>query len=83
MWLSGLSARLQTKGLLVQFLVRAYAWAAGQVPSWGCTRGNHTLMFKKKKTALGEKSVLNEDDIVFMGNVVKESALGMALSPKV
>ena len=25
--------------------VRAYAWAVGQVPSRGCPRGNHTLMF--------------------------------------
>ena len=30
-WLSGLSASLQTKGLLVQFPVRAHAWIAGQV----------------------------------------------------
>ena len=34
-WLSGLNAGLQTKGLLVQFPVRVYAWVAGQVPSWG------------------------------------------------
>ena len=44
-WLSGLSAGLQTKGSLVQFLVRAHAWVAGQVPSEGHVRGNHTLMF--------------------------------------
>ena len=25
--------------------VRAHAWVAGQVPSRGCVRGNHTLMF--------------------------------------
>ena len=25
--------------------VRAHAWVAGQVPSGGCVRGNHTLMF--------------------------------------
>ena len=31
-WLSGLSAGLRTKGLLVQFPVRAHAWVAGQVP---------------------------------------------------
>ena len=24
--------------------VRAHAWVAGQVPSWRCMRGNHTLM---------------------------------------
>ena len=34
-WLSGLSASLQTKGSLVQFPVRAHAWVAGQVPSGG------------------------------------------------
>ena len=37
-WLSGLSASLQTKGLLVPFPVRAHAWVAGQVPSGECTR---------------------------------------------
>ena len=44
-WLSGLNAGLETKGSLVQFPVRAHAWVAGQVPSRGCMRGNHTLMF--------------------------------------
>ena len=44
-WLSGLSAILWTKGSLVRFPVRAHAWVVGQVPSRGCTRGNHTLMF--------------------------------------
>ena len=43
-WLSGLSASLQTKGLQVLFPVRAHAWVVGQVPSRGCSRGNHTLM---------------------------------------
>ena len=32
-WFSGLSTSLQTKELLVQFLVRTHAWVAGQVPS--------------------------------------------------
>ena len=36
---------LQTKGLPVQFPVRAHAWVAGQVPSRGHVKGNHTLMF--------------------------------------
>ena len=36
---------LGTKGLPVQFQVRTYAWVAGQVPSRGHTRGNHTLIF--------------------------------------
>ena len=44
-WLSGLSAGLQTKGLPVRFPVRAHAWVAGQVPSRGRMRGNHTSMF--------------------------------------
>ena len=44
-WLSGLSAGLRTKGSPVQFPVRAHAWVAGQVPSRGNMRGNHTLMF--------------------------------------
>ena len=33
--LSGLSASLRTKGSLVQFLVRAHAWVAGQIPGKG------------------------------------------------
>ena len=36
---------LRTKGSPVQFPVRAHAWAAGQVPSRGRVRSNHTLMF--------------------------------------
>ena len=43
-WLSGLSADLQTKGSLVGFPIQTHAWDAGQVPSWGHARGNHTLM---------------------------------------
>ena len=42
-WLSGLSAGLQTKGSLVRFPVRACAWVVGQVPSRGaCERQPHT-----------------------------------------
>ena len=41
----GLSASLQTKGSPVLFPVRAHAWVVGQVPSRGCGKGNHTLMF--------------------------------------
>ena len=44
-WLGGLSASLQTKGLPVRFPVRALARVAGQVPSWGHAGGNHTWMF--------------------------------------
>ena len=44
-WLTGLSAGLQTQGLSVQFPVRAHAWVKGQVPSRVRARGNHTSMF--------------------------------------
>ena len=48
-WLRGLSAGLRTKGLPVQFPVRAQAWVAGQVPSRGHVRAIDevplTLMF--------------------------------------
>ena len=44
-WLSGLSNGLQSKGLLLRSPVRAHAWVAGWIPSWGSMRGNHTLMF--------------------------------------
>ena len=44
-WLNGLSADLGTKGSVVRLSVRAHAWVAGQVPSRGHLRGNHTLMF--------------------------------------
>ena len=37
-----IECRLQTKGLPVQFPVRAHAWVVGQVPSGGHMRGNHT-----------------------------------------
>ena len=45
MWLSGLSAGLPAKGLLVRFPFRAHAWDVGLVPSGRCARGNHMLMF--------------------------------------
>ena len=54
-WLSGLSAVLQTKGSLVQFLVRAHAWVVGQVPSRGCVRGKHTLVFPSLSPSLSLK----------------------------
>ena len=44
-WLSGLNASLPTKGSWVQFPVMAHTWVAGQVPSRGRVRGNHTSMF--------------------------------------
>ena len=51
-WLSGLSASLRAKGSLVWFPVRAHAWVAGQVPSWGHVKGNHTLMFLSLSSSL-------------------------------
>ena len=43
MWLSGLSASLRAKGLLVRFLVRAHAWVAAPGPEWGALEGQpHT-----------------------------------------
>ena len=44
-WLSGLRASLWTKMSPVGFSVRAQVWIAGQVPSRGHMRDNHTLMF--------------------------------------
>ena len=42
-WLSGLNPGLQTKESPVQFLVRAHALVAGQVPGWGHGRGNQLM----------------------------------------
>ena len=44
-WFIGLSTGMWTKGSLVRFPARAHAWVAGQAPSRGCTRDNHTLIF--------------------------------------
>ena len=44
-WLNGLGSSLQIRRLPVQFPVRAHGWVEGQVPSRGCVRGNHTVMF--------------------------------------
>ena len=51
-WLSGLSAGQRTKCLPFQFPVRAHAWVAGQVPSGGHVRGNHTLPFLSFSSSL-------------------------------
>ena len=59
-WLSGLSASLQTKGLPVRLPVRACAWVAGQVPSGEHTRGNHTLMFLSHSFSLPSPLSKNE-----------------------
>ena len=42
-WLNGLSTSLHTKRSPVQFLVRAHAWVAGQIPSWEGVRGNRLM----------------------------------------
>ena len=44
-WLSGLSASLQTKGSPVRFPVRTHTWVAGQAPSWGGVGGSYALVF--------------------------------------
>ena len=44
-WCDSVDRAWRTKGSLVRFPVRAHAWVAGQVPSRGQVRGNHTLMF--------------------------------------
>ena len=57
---SGLSAGQQSKGSLVRFPVRAHAWVSGQVPSTGCTRGNHTLMFLSLSFSLPSPLKINK-----------------------
>ena len=42
-WLSGLSADLQTERSPVRFPVRTHAWVAGQVPSWEYVRVNRWM----------------------------------------
>ena len=42
-WLSGLSASLETQRLLVRFPFRTHAWVVGQVPGWGCAIGNQSM----------------------------------------
>ena len=42
-WLSGLSTSLGMERSLVQFLVSACAWVAGQVLSWGHVGGNQSV----------------------------------------
>ena len=51
-WLSGLSTGLQTQRSLVWFPVRAQAWVAGQVPSWGHVRSNWLVYLSHIDTSL-------------------------------
>ena len=37
---------------MAEFPVREHAWVAGQVPSLGWTRGNHTMMFLSLSSSL-------------------------------
>ena len=56
-WLSGLSASLQTRGLLVRFPVRAHVWVVGLVPNRGHMRGNHILMFLSLSSSLPTRHI--------------------------
>ena len=49
---------------LVQFPVRAHAWVAGQVSSWGRMRGNYTLMFLSLSFSL--PSPLSKNKIIII-----------------
>ena len=42
-WLSGLSAGLQTERSLVRFPAKAQTWVVDQVPGWGRVRGNQSI----------------------------------------
>ena len=57
-WLSGLSAGLQTKGSPVRFPGWALAWVTGQVPWWECVRGNPSMFWAKKPVTMFWPNVL-------------------------
>ena len=59
-WPSGLKGGLKTKGSPVRFPVRTHAWVVGQVPSWGRSRGNHTLMFLSLSPSLPLSKKINK-----------------------
>ena len=63
MWLRWLGTRLQTRRSLVQFPVRAHAWVAGQVPSGGRMRGNHTVMFLSLSFSLPSPFSKNKENL--------------------
>ena len=48
------------EGSPVRFPVRALAWAADQVPSWGCMQRNHTLIFLSLSPFLAVSLKVNE-----------------------
>ena len=68
-WPSGLSASLQTKESQVRFPVGAQAWVAGQVPSRGCARGNHTLMFLSLPFSFPSSLKINKQNLFFKRSV--------------
>ena len=51
-WLSGLSAGLQTKRSLVRFPVRAHAWVVSWAPSWGRVRGSPSMYLSHSDVSL-------------------------------
>ena len=64
-WLSGLSASLQTKEAPVWLPVRAHAWVAGHVPCCGeGVRGNHTLMFLSLTFSLPSPLSKNKENLL-------------------
>ena len=63
-WLSGLSACLQTKGSPVGSPVRAHAWVAGQVPCRGRVGGNHTLTFLSLSSSLSLSLKINKQNLL-------------------
>ena len=73
MWLSGLSASLQTKGSPVQFPVGAHAWVAGQVPSSRRARGNHRMIFLSLSFSHPSPVSNNKINKIFKNRKKKES----------
>ena len=69
MWFSGLSAGLRAKGSLIWLPVKAHAWVVGQVPSKGCVRGNHTLMFWSLSVSLPPPSPMVTVSLFFLFKV--------------
>ena len=68
-WLGGLSASLQNKGLPVRFPVRAHAWVVGHIPSGGHVRVNHTLIFLSLSYSF--PSSLSKNKVKSLKNIYK------------
>ena len=71
MWLSGLSAGPRTKGLRVQFPVRAHVCVAGQVPSRGSMKGNHILIFLSLSFSVPSPLSENKINKIFLKKKIK------------